>query len=515
METNISDGVLVSESTIADGMRTMDMLLQENERLRDENERLRSKVDEAETMFISLMHSAPDVIYRLDESGNISFLSESISEYGYIPDELMGKHFLNIVHPEDRERAAYRINERRTGERSTKHYELRLLTKTNQAVPFEFNSNEVKRDRVFMVSAEGLYDPGKVHSSGYRGTLGIARDITERLVTEEALRESEEKFRTLFSESNDAVFLIDSDGFVLDANRKACAMLGREQAEIVNHPILNFHPETDRPAFSEVFDGIARNGSARFETRMMVSDGTLIDVEVSAGLVNGYSGYVQAIVRDITDRKKAERLILESLEEKEVLMREIHHRVKNNLQVMSSLLSLQAEKVTDPLSAGIFREMISRIQSMGLIHTMLYQSELYSQVDFKEYIQRITGNLESLFISDGGRRTIAVDMESIHLHIDTAIPCGLVINELVSNALKHAFPDGRDGTILITMKRLPDDRIELRVKDNGIGIREDVDIRDTDSLGIMIVRLLVERQLSGCVDMRSGGGTEFVIIFSG
>ncbi|MEN8263737.1 MAG: histidine kinase dimerization/phosphoacceptor domain -containing protein [Nitrospirota bacterium] len=216
---------------------------------------------------------------------------------------------------------------------------------------------------------------------------------------------------------------------------------------------------------------------------------------------------------DITSRKKAEEGIRNSLREKEVLLREIHHRTKNNMQIISSLLRLQSAQLTDKKSAAILQDSQNRIQSMSLIHEQLYESKDLTRVDFGHYIGDLTQGLIRLCGTRTGNIRVEQDIKDIYLGIDTAIPCGLIINELVTNSLKYAFPEGREGTIRINLNRTDEDEIELILSDNGIGIPDDLDIKHTKTLGLQLVTTLSEHQLQGRIELDRTKGTEFRITF--
>jgi two-component sensor histidine kinase len=211
--------------------------------------------------------------------------------------------------------------------------------------------------------------------------------------------------------------------------------------------------------------------------------------------------------------QNAEDQIKRSLNEKEILLREIHHRVKNNMQIISSLLNLQSEYVRDSHDAAIFDDTKIRIKSMALIHEKLYQSRDLASVDFGDYIRDLTKSILLFYGDDTGRITIQVEAEGIWFGIDTAIPCGLIINELVSNAFKYAFPGGREGEIKIALRRGGNDTIELMVSDNGIGMPEELDFRNTVSLGLRLVTTLSEDQLRGTIEVNREAGTIFSIRF--
>ncbi len=216
---------------------------------------------------------------------------------------------------------------------------------------------------------------------------------------------------------------------------------------------------------------------------------------------------------EIVERRQAENALTMSLREKEVLLREIHHRVKNNMQVISSLLKLQSESVKDEKYVQFFKESQNRIRSMSLVHEKLYLSENMAEIDFKEYIREMVNSL--LYSYGVGPSNIAVnmDIENISLEIETAVPLGLVINELVSNSIKHAFSEDRKGKIKITLFTIAENEFELTVKDNGKGIPKDLDFRKTESLGLQLVTDLAELQLEGKISLNRTDGTEFQIRF--
>ena len=216
---------------------------------------------------------------------------------------------------------------------------------------------------------------------------------------------------------------------------------------------------------------------------------------------------------NITKRKKAEEKIKESLREKEILLREIHHRVKNNMQIISSLLNLQASVVSDKKDIEMLRDSQNRIKSMSLIHEKLYGSEDLAHIDINDYNNDLTRYIFQFHKTVLNNVALKIDIENIWLGIDTAIPCGLIINELVSNSLKHAFPENRQGEVRITLRKTDEDEIALTVSDNGIGIPEDVDISSSKSLGLLLVNTLSKEQLQGKIELDRTEGTKFCITF--
>ena len=202
-----------------------------------------------------------------------------------------------------------------------------------------------------------------------------------------------------------------------------------------------------------------------------------------------------------------------SLKEKEMLLREIHHRVKNNLQVISSLLSLQSRYSKDKQAIEMAKESQNRIKAMALIHEKLYRSKDFANVEFNDYIKNLVNDLFASYKVSASRIVLNMDIENISLGIDTAIPTGLIVNELVTNCLKYAFTEGNDGEVMISLRSLDDDEKELIVSDNGVGLPESLDIKKAESLGLRMITNLTEKSLHGKVNINKSNGTEFQIIF--
>ncbi len=217
------------------------------------------------------------------------------------------------------------------------------------------------------------------------------------------------------------------------------------------------------------------------------------------------------IANDITESKKAEKEIKSSLKEKENLLREIHHRVKNNMQIISSMLNLQTKYVDDVEAIDVLQESQNRVKSMAMIHEKIYQSNDLEEINFADYIQSLVLNLLSVYNIDKNLVKSTFKIENITLNMETAVPCGLIISELISNSLKYAFPNKMQGEIIVTLKSI-DDTYELMIKDNGIGLPEGIDLDNLESLGLLLVKVLTE-QIEGELIINSENGTEFKIRF--
>jgi two-component sensor histidine kinase len=246
-------------------------------------------------------------------------------------------------------------------------------------------------------------------------------------------------------------------------------------------------------------------------------DGDAKNIEVNCYPIFDSSGNVAQVIEyclDITERKRAEEQIKASLKEKDLLLKEVHHRVKNNLQVISSMLNLQSRKITDQQNLEPFRESQNRIRSMAFIHERLYQSEDLSKVNFKRYLETLaTYLLQSYEVNQDSIRLYS-EVENVQLDISRSIACGLLINELVSNSLKYAFTESHKGEIRIGLKRVGENQYKLVVSDDGIGLPEELDFRNTNSLGLQLVNTLTN-QLQGGIEVEKNNGTTFKITFPG
>lgn len=334
-------------------------------------------------------------------------------------------------------------------------------------------------------------------------------DILERRRVEDALRMSE----FCIEKAAMSITRIGPDGNVLYANEQACRLLGYTREEMCSMSVLDFDDCFTREGWLAHRMKVYASGSRTFETRHRRKDGAVFPVEVTVNYLE-YQGaeFSFSFAQDISERKQAEEKIRTSLHEKEVLLREIHHRVKNNLQVVSNLLELQSEHITDERMRSFFQESQERIRSMALIHEKLYQKRDYRCIDFGDYLESLSHYLLHCYQNEAGLISLKVEADKVDVAVDEAIPLGLIVNELLSNSLKHAFPPGGKGAISIRCLSRGDGRISLTVADDGTGLPCGVDFRNTETLGLQLVTLLV-RQLRGQIAMESNGGACFEITF--
>ena len=350
------------------------------------------------------------------------------------------------------------------------------------------------------------------------GAVETLEDITDRKRAEESLRESEAKYHTLFDKTRDAVLIIENNLFV-DCNAAALGMTGYATKD----ELFRIHPSTISPptqpdgrsSFEKAEELMAitlREGSNRFEWMHRRANGEDFWVEVSLTAIPLRDHQIiHTAWRDITDRKKAEAEIQRSLDEKEVLLKEIHHRVKNNMQVISSLLSLQARLMKDPKSREAIRESQNRVLSIALVHEKLYQSKNLARIHYDDYLKKIGENLIHSYGISAGKIRLDIHADDMVLPINKAIPVSLIINEMLSNALKYAFPKEKKGIITIDFRRAGD-HYTLIVKDDGVGLPKKIVLDTIETLGLQLVNSLVA-QIQGTLSLQRVNGTEYRIDF--
>jgi len=330
----------------------------------------------------------------------------------------------------------------------------------------------------------------------------------------ERVKQAAKEWETTFNSICDLVSIHDKDFKLVKVNKAFAEFFKMKPEEIVGktcyellHGTKEPHSscphkqalETKRPSTAEFFESYLG-----------------LYLEVSASPIFDDKGQVTGsvhITKNITERKKVEEQIEKSLKEKEILLREIHHRVKNNMQVISSLLRLQAEGFENTKAVEIFRECQDRVKSMSLIHEKFYRSKDLSNIDFADYVKELTDSLIRSYGIDASKIKIKTDVKDISLGINVAIPCGLLINELISNSLKYAFPKGKGGEIRVSLQSPGKGQIKLTVSDNGVGFPKELDFRKTKTLGLQLVNTLVKDQLAGEIELDRSAGTEFRIRF--
>jgi len=384
-------------------------------------------------------------------------------------------------------------------------------------------------DSISVTSPTGIksYQSGwiipQLNDGNFNGAICTVIDQTPRRNAEKALMKSETFYRTIFENTGTATIIVSDDTIITMANKRCESLSGYLVDEIENklswmdfvHPddrekMEAYHNLRRDPWKNVTLEEEGKNAPSEYEFRLRNKNGEERQIMLSASVIPGTTDSVVSLL-DITQRKNAENEVKQSLDEKELLLREIHHRVKNNMQIISSLLNLQRSYIQDEEADNLLQESQGRVKSMALVHEKLYQTDDLARINVAEYIRSLSMNLFHSYTVNPGIK-LTLDVGDVYFNIDTAVPLGLIINELVSNSLKYAFCDQDDGEIHISLEETDESGVyHLKVWDDGVGFPSDLDFNNTNSLGLKLVNTLVD-QLDGEIDMVDDGGTGFHII---
>ena len=430
-------------------------------------------------------------------TGALEWSDETYRIFGLTPDTPLSlEEVIKCIHPEDRERVV----------------EQRLRTNRDNAL-YDIHY------RVLWASGEERYVYSRarrhVDSRGNASRLtGTVLDVTEQRRTHEAFRASEARFHAFMENSPALAFIKDREGKMVYMNRVCQTMWNLDRVE--------WQGKTDSelwsPALAQEFRAadlaVIEHGISQSNIDVVpLPDGRICNLLTYKFPLQLQTGerMVAGISLDISEQKEAERTALTALADREILLQEVHHRVKNNLQVICSLLGMQADSLQDEKSIAALREGQNRVQSMAIIHELLYGSKTLSDVNFTEYVERLATELE-LAYGLGSRVQLRIEVAPVRFSLDQAIPCGLILNELISNSLKYAFPADRGGEIIVSLAPFNSQELILTVQDNGVGLPAGFQMENTTSLGLRIVKILTI-QLSGQLRIPSARGTRFEIVF--
>ena len=346
-------------------------------------------------------------------------------------------------------------------------------------------------------------------------TIELKREIASHIRTRQRLNANQKYVRLLIDSSLDMIFACDQDKKITEFNTSAQHVFGYGLKEVLGKHISMLC--ANAAECENTFNIVLQQGTYMCETEHIKKDGSKFIALVSSSILKNERGEIlglMSISRDITRIKEAEEQLKKSVHEKEILLKEIHHRVKNNMQVISSILKLQSAYVEDKKTVELLNECRNRISSMAFIHASLYMKKDFANVHFADYVGNIATNLQQSYSSNDKKIELKLDIPDFYMHIDDAIPCGLIINELLSNSFKYAFSDKKTGTIGLSVKNRQENVI-LAIWDDGKGISKNIDYKNTQSLGLQLVNSLVE-QLSGKMELQSkpNEGTKFVIEFN-
>ncbi len=453
-----------------------------------------------EEHFRLLAENSTDMISRHDLAGVYRYVSPACRALlGYEPEEMLGQPAQQFIHPADLARIEQ--SRRRVIDLPAADTTVFRLRRKDGAYTWVEASSRVVRDE----------------ASGELIEIQVStRDISDRKRAEDALRQSEELLAAAFRLLPDMIHIDDLQSEeILEVNDAFLQATGYSRGEVIGSTIAKLRLWEDSAALERLWEWLRSAGRIRsFEVLLQDRCARPFWAEISTEPIT-YAGRPCLITttRDITGRKRAEQELKQALAEKETLLRELYHRTRNNMQVIVSMLSLQAAQMDDPGAEVIFRETRNRIQAMALVHQMLYQAQDLSRVDLQRYLADLARLLLQSYGPAGDRVALELDLAAEHVLIDVAIPCGLILNELVSNAMKYAFPGGRSGTIHIRLARIDPQTLELSFSDDGAGAPPGFDYRRQDTLGFTTIIALTEHQLQGQASLEANGGMTWRLRF--
>jgi PAS domain S-box-containing protein len=466
----------------------------------EEHKKTQQLLEEQKNYTRNIIESSLDMIIAVDVAGKITeFNNASQQQFEVGLDEILGSPLSNVFADFEE----YQKVRMELSKKGTFSGEVMNITNTGKTFTSFLSASLIKNEQ------------GRVI-----GSMGVSRDITEFRANERRAMEQRAKLESIFnSTENMMMWTMNRDHRVTTMNHNLVSWLsstlhekietGRDILTILRqHLDENFY-QGQLTSFDQAFSGKPQ----QFEVPLRDAESNIIWLQVFLNPVylDDKLEEVSCLVYDNTERREIDRKIRDSLKEKEVLLQEVHHRVKNNLQVISSILNLQSSYVTDEGTLEILQESQNRIKSMSFIHETLYRTTDFSSINFSEYIKSLSYNLIQSYRMQNCDVNFIPNIDVVEMSIDQAIPCGLIVNELVSNALKYAYKDKTEGSLWIDLNE-KDGMVTLRIKDDGVGLPENFKFEKTDSLGVQLVYSLTE-QLDGTIQVISDGGTTFLINF--
>ncbi len=462
-----------------------------------DKEKAEEELKKKDLIYKSLVNNPGVGIATTDTRGRFTMVNERLCNmYGYTEEELLGTPFVDYLHPEDKKHFLKIFFNTLKQPENKPQIEFRGIRKDGRVV------------HCFSCPTLTLFD-GEIIRFNV-----IIVDITDMKLTEMALRASEERYRTFTEEAQIGVYIFEN-GRLLFVNPAMERITGYSKAELLAKDTRRMEMP-DEQKTDDIREEIRQQEDENihhYKMHLMRKDGEIAILEFQTHpIVFEERNVTFGTCIDITETRRNEERLKEVIAEKEVLLREIHHRVTNNLQIISSLLYLSSENLTESEAIAAFRESQNRIKIMAHIHEMLYQSQDTGSIFLPAYLADIVSSIFSSYSTNLGDLDYELDIDDVNLGIDTAIPLGLCVNELVANSIEHAFPDGK-GRVSVSLKNVENDRFSLRIADSGVGFAEGTDIGKTRSLGLQLVKMMVE-QLQGELELHRKNPTAFTITFS-
>ena len=463
--------------------------------LRDitEKKRLMDEINEKVLLLDTVFNKAPEALAILSTDGKPIRVNKKFSElFGYSQEDIK-KLQAKIVPEHLLEESNMILEKARSG--LVVRIETIRINKSGEPIEVKIIASPIKKNNKVI----GIY------------TVWV--DLSKLKKTEKNLKKSEERYKSIFEGSRDAILIADENSRFVEVNQAACELTGYSREELLNMRIPDLHDEVDLHAYKKYFHQIMKGKSILSEAKILRKDGTKVDTEFSNKriLIDGIP-YMHTAARDITEWKKDKEKIKASLKEKSIMLQEIHHRVKNNLQIIISLMRIQARRAKHKETKQHLRTLQDRVFSMANAHEHFYRQPELDKINIATYIKGMVDHLCFLHNKSEKEIKIGLDLEEIYLALNKAIPFGMLLNEIVTNTLKHAFPGKKKGELSIRLYRDGNKRIRLYVADNGVGIPESVDRNNPETMGLQLINDLTH-QIGGEVKIKNDKGTKINIIF--
>jgi PAS domain S-box-containing protein len=450
---------------------------------------------ESEERYRTLIENASDLVYRTDKAGHFTFINRAaLTTTGYEERELIGKSYPTLIRPDMRNMAVkIFLHQIRKGTHNT-YSEFPILTKDGREIWLGQNIQLIVED-------------GQV-----TGFQAVSRDITERKQAEASLKQALNWQQTIFEGSRDAIFISDQDSRFVAVNNAACDLTGYSREQLLKMRIPDIHDLPDLDAYKMYHQRIFGGEEILSEAKILRSDSAKIDIEFNNRCVS-IAGklYMHTTARNIDDRKQAEAEIKRQLAEKGILLKEVHHRIKNNIASIGGLISLHVQSTANPEAIAVLQDAIGRVNSMRILYDKLLLSEDYKDISVKNYLDDLIDTVIAIFPNQA-KITLEKRIADFHLDSKRLFPLGIITNELLTNKMKYAFINRDTGLIKISLTNV-DNHVTLTIQDNGIGLPTGFDINESKGFGLKLVKML-SQQLGGNFSIENQTGNRCMIEFN-
>lgn len=488
-----------------------------------ETKRIQQALKESEENYKSLIEHTPDGILIHNEKGDTLFANPAALKMIGIAslEDAKEKNLFHYLLPEYHDKARVRKTEMQKG-KNTPFMGVKIRRPDGKIIEVE-----IKTSKITFLGAPAvevvMHDIAlqrQLEKEQLRFQLEeetnreLKREIASHIRTRQRLNANQKYIRLLIDSSLDMIFACDREGKITEFNQAAQTIFGYKPEEVLDKDISILY--ADKKHSDEIGNIIYNEGNFIGEAKHIKKNGEVFPAYISAAILRNDKGEIigtMSISHDISRRLETEEQLKKSVYEKEILLKEIHHRVKNNMQVISSILKLQTAYIKDKKTIELLNECRNRISSMAFIHATLYMTKDFARINFAEYVSNLAGNLQQSYSISDAQIALSLDIPTFYMHIDDAIPCGIIINELLSNSFKYGFKKKKKGIVGISVK-IKKENIILAIWDDGNGFPKNIDYKNTESLGLQLVNSLVE-QIGGKITMNSSSnkGTKFIIAF--